>query len=162
MIGDSRIAQENWSALLGRDDIKNEAFGGAITQQILWNLERGQLNSEPEIVIIECGINDLLAGVPVQRVYENYVRMFEVLQEKNIKIILNSIVYTSDNQDINKSISELNSKLLILCKSQKVTWLDMNEQFSEHEQLLGKYTLDGIHFNKDAYQIWAERLQKLI
>ena len=42
MVGDSRIAQENWSVLLHRNDIKNEAFGGAITQQILWNLEIGR------------------------------------------------------------------------------------------------------------------------
>jgi lysophospholipase L1-like esterase len=162
MIGDSRIAQENWSVLLGRNDVKNEAFGGAITQQILWNLERGQLNSEPKIVIIECGINDLIAGVPVQRVYENYVRIVKVLREKKIKLILNSIIYVSDNQEINNDISDLNLKLLNLCKSQKITWLDMNEQFSEHEKLLEKYSLDGIHFNHEAYLVWAEQLKVLI
>ena len=105
MVGDSRIAQENWSILLGRNNLKNEAFGGAITQQILWNLERGQLNCEPKIVILEGGINDLLAGVSPERVYENYVKMIEVLRVKNIQIIVNSIIYITNNQEINKNVN---------------------------------------------------------
>jgi lysophospholipase L1-like esterase len=162
LLGDSRIAQENWSVLLGRNDVKNEAFGGAITQQILWNLERGQLNSEPKIVVLEGGINDLLAGVPVQRVYENYGKIIEILREKNIKIILNSVVYIADNQEINKNIAELNVQLLKLCKSQKTSWLDMNLYLSADSKLLEKYSLDGIHFNKEAYSVWVEKLEKLL
>jgi lysophospholipase L1-like esterase len=162
MIGDSRIAQENWSVLLGRNDVKNEAFGGAITQQVLWNLERGQLSSEPQIVIIECGINDLLAGVPVQRVYENYERIIEISRKKNIKIILNSIIYTSDNQGINKNIIELNLKLLKICQVQKIPWLDMNLYLSADLKLLEKYSLDGIHFDKEAYRVWGEKLNQSI
>jgi lysophospholipase L1-like esterase len=162
MIGDSRIAQENWSVLLGRNDVKNEAFGGAITQQVLWNLERGQLNSEPQIVIIECGINDLLAGVPVQRVYENYERIIEILRKKNIKIILNSIIYTSDNQEINNNIMELNLKLLKFCQFQKIPWLDMNLHLSAELKLLEKYSLDEVHLNQEAYLVWAKKLKVLI
>ena len=163
MVGDSRIAQENWSVLLRRNDIKNEAFGGAITQQILWNLERGQLNSEPKIVILEGGINDLLAGVPPQRVYENCVKMIAILQAKKIKIIVNSTVYTTDNQEINSNITWLNLKIENFCSLQKIAYLDMNEQFSKNGKLRIKYSLDGIHLNKEAYQIWAEQLnEKLI
>ncbi|MDZ7899043.1 MAG: GDSL-type esterase/lipase family protein [Arcicella sp.] len=162
MIGDSRISQENWSILLGRNDVKNEAFGGAITQQVLWNLERGQLNSEPKIVIIECGINDLLAGVPVQRVYENYVRIIEVLRKKKIKIIISSIIYTADNQQINKNIAELNIKLSDMCKSQKIAWLDVNLYLSSDSKLLEKYSLDGVHMNKEAYLVWAKKMNEIL
>ena len=158
LVGDSRIAQENWSILLGRNDIKNEAFGGAITQQILWNLERGQLNSEPKIVILEGGINDLLSGVPPLRVYENYLKMIETLRAKNITIIINSIIYTIDNQEINLNISILNSKLKDYCTIQKIVWIDINTPLSDKGKLLKKYSLDGIHLNKDAYQIWAKKL----
>ena len=160
MVGDSRIAQENWSILLHRSDVKNEAFGGAITQQILWNLERGQLNCEPKIVVLEGGINDLLAGVPPQRLYKNYLKMIEILRVKKIKIIINSIIYTADNQEINSDISTLNSKLKDYCMTHKIVWLDMNEQLSEDEKLLNEYSSDGIHLNKEAYQIWAEKLNE--
>ena len=160
MLGDSRIAQENWSTLLGRNDIKNEAFGGAITQQILWNLERGQLNSEPKIVILEGGINDLLAGVPPERVYENYVKMIEILRAGKIKIIVNSIIYTTDNQGINSNISLLNLKIRDFCSVHKIAWTDINEQISKDEKLLKQYSSDGIHLNKEVYQIWAKKTQE--
>ena len=158
MVGDSRIAQENWSDLLGRNDVKNEAFGGAITQQILWNIERGQLSSAPKIVILEGGINDILSGIPPQRVYENYVKMIKILRAKKIKIIINSTIYTTDKQDINSNIFILNSILKDYCTIHKITWLDMNEWLSMNEKLLKKYSLDGIHLNKEAYQIWAKKL----
>lgn len=160
MVGDSRIAQENWAILLDKNDVKNEAFGGAITQQILWNLERGQLNSEPKIVVLEGGMNDLLSGVPLQRVYENYSKLVKILRVKNIKIIVNSIIYTTNSQEINLNISILNSKLKDYCIIQKIAWLDMNEQLSIDKKLLEKYSLDGIHLNKAAYQIWAEKLNE--
>jgi lysophospholipase L1-like esterase len=162
LVGDSRIAQENWEVLLGRSDVKNEAFGGAITQQILWNLERGQLNSEPKMVVLEGGINDLLAGVPPQRVYENYLKMIEILQAKKIQIIIQSVIYTTDNQEINLNILDFNSKLKDYCSNHKIVWLDMNEQLSENRELLKKYSLDGIHLSKEAYRIWAEKLRLLI
>ena len=163
MVGDSRIAQENWSILLGRNDIKNEAFGGAITQQILWNLERGQLNSEPKIVILEGGINDFLSGVSPERVYENYLKMIEILRIKKIQIIVNSVIYITDNQIINKDISTLNLKLKDYCSVHKITWIDINEQISKDENLLQEYSSDGIHLNKEAYQIWTEKMnEKLV
>jgi lysophospholipase L1-like esterase len=162
LVGDSRIAQENWSFLLGRNDVKNEAFGGAITQQILWNLERGQLNSKPKIVVLEGGINDLLAGIPPQRVYENYLKIIEILQAKKFKIIAQSVIYTTDNQEININILEFNSKLKDYCTTHKIVWLDMNEQLSQDGKLLKKYSLDGIHLNKEAYWIWAEKLKLLM
>lgn len=158
MVGDSRIAQENWSDLLGRNDIKNEAFGGAITQQILWNIERGQLNSEPKIVILEGGINDMLSGIPPQRVYENYVKMIKILRAKKIETIINYTIYTTDNQEINTNISILNSKLKDYCTIHKIAWIDMNEWLSMNEKLLKRYSFDGIHLNKEAYQIWAKKL----
>lgn len=162
MVGDSRIAQENWSALLSRNDVKNEAFGGAITQQILWNLERGQLNSEPKVVVLEGGINDLLAGVPPQRIYENNLKIIENLRAKKIKVVANSIIYTTDNQYINTNISILNVKLRDYCIMQKIAWIDMNEQLSKDEKLLEKFSLDGIHLNKDAYQIWSKKLNQFL
>ena len=108
LIGDSLLAQENWSSLLNRNDLKNDAFGGAITQQIIWNIERGQLINNPKIVVIDGGINDLLSGIPTQRVFKNYQQIIKVLSEKKIKIIAHLILYTTDNEKINKEIFILN------------------------------------------------------
>jgi lysophospholipase L1-like esterase len=159
LIGDSIIAQENWNILLERNDLKNEAFGGAITQQILWNIQRGQLNSNPKIVVIEAGINDLLSGIPAQRVFENYQNIIDVLQKKNIKIIAHLILYTADNQEINKKIFVLNSLLKAYFESQKIAFIDMNLYLSANQKLQSDFSIDGIHLQKSAYKIWAKTLK---
>jgi lysophospholipase L1-like esterase len=159
LIGDSLLAQENWSDLLGRNDLKNDAFGGAITQQILWNIERGELVNNPKIVIIDGGINDLLAGVPTQRVFDNYQKIIEVLRKENIKIIAHLILYTTDNEAINKEVFILNFLLKEYFESQKIEFIDMNLQLSDHKKLKSNYSFDGIHLQKEAYKLWANELK---
>ena len=159
LIGDSLLAQENWNNLLRRNDIKNDAFGGAITQQILWNVERGELISNPKIVVIDGGINDLLSGVPTQRVFKNYQTIIEILRKKNIKIIAHLVLYTVDNEIINKEVFILNFLLKEYFESQKIDFIDMNLQLSVHKKLNANYSIDGIHLQKEAYKIWAKELK---
>lgn len=157
-IGDSLLAQENWSILLWRNDLKNDAYGGAITQQILWNIERGELISNPKIVVIDGGINDLLSGVPTQRVLSNYQKIIEILRKKNTKIIAHSVLYTADNETINKEVFVLNYLLKEYFESQKVEFVDMNIQLSNHKKLKPNFSVDGIHLTSEAYKIWAKEL----
>ena len=159
LIGDSLLAQENWNILLERNDLKNDAFGGAITQQILWNIERGQLISNPKIVVIDGGINDLLSGVPTQRVFKNYQQIIEVLSEKKIKIIAHLILYTTDNEEINKEVFVLNFLLKEYFESRKVEYIDMNLQLSNHKKLRKNFSIDGIHLRKEVYNLWANELK---
>lgn len=158
LIGDSLLAQENWNSLLKRNDLKNGAFGGAITQQILWNIERGQLASNPKIVVLNGGINDLLSGVPTQRVFDNYQKIIETLRKENIKIIAHLVLYTVDNELINKEVFILNYLLKEYFESQKIKFIDMNLQLSDLGKLKSNFSIDGIHLRKEAYKIWANEL----
>lgn len=158
-IGDSLLAQENWNSLLKRNDLKNDAFGGAITQQILWNIERGQLVSNPKIVVIDGGINDLLSGVPTQRILKNYQQIIEVLRKRNIKIIAHLVLYTVDNETINKEVFILNYLLKEYFEGQKIEIIDMNFRLSDHQKLKPNFSVDGIHLRKEAYKIWANELK---
>ena len=159
LIGDSLLAQENWNRLLSRNDLKNDAFGGAITQQILWNIERGELASNPKIVIIDGGINDLLSGVSTQRVFSNYQKIIEVLRKRNIKIIAHLVLYTVNNEEINQEVFILNYLLKEYFDGQKIEFIDMNFQLSDHKKLKSSFSIDGIHLNKSAYKIWADELK---
>jgi lysophospholipase L1-like esterase len=159
LIGDSLLAQENWNRSLSRNDLKNDAFGGAITQQILWNIERGELVSNPKIVVIDGGINDLLSGVPTQRIFSNYQKIIEVLRKRNIKIIAHLILYTVDNEGVNKEVFVLNYLLKEYFESQKIEFIDMNLQLSDYKKLKSNFSIDGIHLKKEAYKIWANELK---
>jgi len=158
LIGDSLLAQENWNSLLKRNDLKNGAFGGAITQQILWNIERGQLASNPKIVVLNGGINDLLSGVPTQRVFDNYQKIIETLRKENIKIIAHLVLYTVDDELINKEVFILNYLLKEYFEGQKIKFIDMNLQLSDLRKLKPNFSVDGIHLRREAYKIWANEL----
>ncbi|MEA5258881.1 GDSL-type esterase/lipase family protein [Arcicella aquatica] len=157
LIGDSLIAQENWSLLLGRNDVYSIAYGGAITLHILKNLTLQVPQIKPKICVIEGGINDLLAGVPEQRIFENYQKMIKILQEQQIKIVVQAVVYTSMS-DINKEITLLNNKLTRFCQENQLVFVDANSYLAENNQLKTQYSLDGIHLQYDAYPIWAKEL----
>lgn len=159
-IGDSILAQENWNTLLGRNDIQSMAYGGAMTQQILWSLEEGLLNTKPEIVVLEGGINDLRAGVPMQRVFENYQKIISLLQKNKGKIIAHLIIYTTDNQEINREIVVLNTLLKKYFTEQHIEYIDMNLYLSKNNALLPDFSRDGIHLNGEAYEIWATVLKQ--
>lgn len=158
LIGDSLLAQENWNSLLKRNDLKNDAFGGAITQQILWNIKRGELVSSPKIVVIDGGINDLLSGVPTQRVFDNYRKIIETLRKENINVVAHLVLYTVDNEAINKEVFVLNYLLKEYFESQKIEFIDMNLQLSDRKKLKPNFSVDGIHLRKEAYKIWANEL----
>lgn len=158
LIGDSLLAQENWNSLLKRNDLKNDAFGGAITQQILWNIKRGELVSSPKIVVIDGGINDLLSGVPTQRVFDNYQKIIETLRKENINVVAHLVLYTVDNEAINKEVFVLNYLLKEYFESQKIEFIDMNLQLSDRKKLKPNFSVDGIHLRKEAYKIWANEL----
>jgi lysophospholipase L1-like esterase len=158
-IGDSILAQENWNRLLDRNDIQSVAYGGAMTQQILWSLEEGLLNSKPKTVVLEGGINDLRAGVPTQRVFENCQKIITILQENKAKIIAHLIIYTTDNQEINRKIDTLNILLKAYLSKQHIVFIDMNLFLSENQKLKASFSKDGIHLKKEAYRIWAKELK---
>jgi lysophospholipase L1-like esterase len=159
-IGDSILAQENWNMLLDRNDIQSVAYGGAMTQQMLWSLEEGLLNSNPETVVLEGGINDLRAGVPTQRIFENYQKIITILQKNKAKIIAHLIIYTVDNQEINREIETLNGLLKQYFNEQHIEYIDMNLYLSENNALMSSFSRDGIHLKSEAYEIWAKELKQ--
>ena len=117
------------------------------------------LINNPKIVVIDGGINDLLSGIPTQRIFKNYQQIIEVLSEKKIKTIAHLILYTTDNEEINKEIFILNFLLKEYFESRKVEFIDMNLQLSDHKKLKKNFSIDGIHLRKEAYKMWANQLK---
>ncbi len=161
LVGDSLLAQENWALLLERNDITNLAYGGAITLHILKNVELLSPKIKPKICVIEGGVNDLLAGVPKQRVFENYTKMIHILQKQQIKPIVNAVIYTNF-PEINQQITILNQQLASFCQQNQLTYVDANQVLSEKESLKNQYSLDGIHLKQVAYPLWAREISSAI
>lgn len=161
LLGDSLVAQENWALLLERNDITNLAYGGAITLYILKNVEVLSPKIKPKICVIEGGVNDLLAGVPEKRVFENHTKMIQILEKQQIKPIVNAVIYTN-LPEINHQITQLNLRLASFCQQNQVPFINVNQYLSEKETLKNHYSLDGIHLKQAAYPLWAKELSVAI
>ena len=161
ILGDSMLAQENWSLLLHRNDLNNHAFGGAITQHLLWNLQRGELNNPPKICILNGGINDLLSGIPPQRIFQNYQQIIALLQEKQVQIIINSILTTTNNSRLNQTILALNQQLKAYSEQKNCTFIDINSLFSTKQKGLNPtFARDSIHLKSRSYTVWAKEVRR--
>lgn len=163
LLGDSMLAQENWSLLLHRNDLHNHAFGGAITQHLLWNLQRGELNNPPKTCILNGGINDLLSGIPPQRIFQNYQQIIALLQQKQVQIIINSILTTTNNPRLNQTILALNRQLKAYSEQKNCTFIDLNYFYATKRQGLNPdYAKDSIHLKSASYRVWAKELGKCL
>lgn len=161
VLGDSMLAQENWSLLLHRNDLSNHAFGGAITQHLLWNLQRGELNNPPKICILNGGINDLLSGIPPQRIFQNYQQIIALLQQKQVQVIINSILMTTNNSRLNQTILALNQQLKAYSEQKNCTFIDINSLFSATQKGLNPtFAKDSIHLKSSSYTVWAKEVRR--
>lgn len=161
-LGDSLLAQENWAIWLGRTDISNHAFGGAITQQIRWNIERGGWPPQTQICVLNGGINDLFSGVPVHRIVQNYEVILQSAQQHGVTIILNSCIFTTFDKQLNKDIELLNRQLEQLVHQYNFAYCPINEALKDNMLLPKDYSTDGVHLKASAYTVWTKLLQEKI
>lgn len=166
MFGNSLIeGGGSWNQKLGRDDVKNSGRGGFTTSHFVWLLEKQVIRYQPEIVILEGGINDIGVGIPIDRIKQNYQSMVDTLLSKNIDLVLQLIIYTdqgneAQNNDQRRMIDEINHFLKDLATTRNISYIDMNPLLSEKGRLKKTYTTDGVHLTDEAYKIWSEEIKK--
>lgn len=73
---------------------------------------------------------------------------------------MQSTLYTAKLGNINSKIKQLNEKLVGYADKNEIQFLNINSLLAPNEELLDKYTLDGIHLNLDAYIVWSNTLEK--
>lgn len=173
MFGNSLTQGASWSDLLGR----NNVAGMGITSDIL----RGYLNRlnyviryRPKIVFVMGGINDIYNWTPVEEIFPVYVKIIEQLKAKNIIPVIQSTTYSArnyakdwggtpeSNAGRNREVDKLNKMLSDYAKKNKLDYVDIIPQLSRGGYLKNELTWDGVHFNAEAYRIWAREIDKVL
>jgi lysophospholipase L1-like esterase len=161
MIGDSRL-NTDWNELMGRNDI--ELLHGGQIENIMPQIDSiSKLN--PKYCMIMIGANDMFWRKTPQKAFEDYKLMVDRMFEKNIKIIIESVIYVCPAKlfykEQNKEIDELNSMLERYCKEKGVYFFNINEKLSESGYLKKEYSSDDVHINDKGYQVWRSELLPL-
>src|SRR5574344_1195645 len=157
----SKVSQFNE---LKNSEVQNRGIGGDTTKGILDRLDT--INKSIKKAFIMIGINDIAGYKRVDEIYNNYIKILEDLERKDIKVYIQSVLYVGKNYPnsdyFNKEVKNLNKKLEQIAKDKNIDFINLNSIFAPNDYLEKIYTDDEIHLSGKAYILWANEILKYI
>lgn len=164
MIGDSITQQGHWHDMFPHVRIANRGVGGDKTGDVIRRLD-DIARLKPRKAFLMMGINDFGWGLGVDDVLANYSKIVNFLLEKEIIVYIQSTIECSKTVCGAKlrQVRSLNQKLQQLSIENKVYFINLNDELSDHENgLRDQYTFDGIHLSGAGYVVWQRSLMHLM
>lgn len=163
MVGDSLTRQGDWIKVLGRKDVTNWGIPGYTTGQLAWTF-KDLVRQQPglKVVFLSGGTNDLLLGVPPERIYQNQVDAVGYWRTRGIVPVLQSVIFKRGDPKTNELIGEINTRLQAFCAAEGVDYLDLNTVLSSDGELRAEFTQEGTHLTPEAYPFWAKQVLRVL
>ncbi len=144
--------------------------------------------TQPQIIFVMIGINDLVRGLRYETVAANHREIMRSLKAAHpqARIVVQSILphggdrvtqrYLTALKDdpaqtspplwvkrlpviTNPSIQRLNQRLALMAQEEKVDFLDLHSQFADAQgNLRDDLTTDGLHLSPAGYALWRSQL----
>lgn len=180
MLGNSLTHGANWNELLGRTNVIERGIVSDVVAGYAARL-RYVTKLKPKIVFILGGLNDIYSWVPVETIYQDYMRIIEELKRNKITPVIQSTLYAGKdwgkewleqnrpdldvakyNSERNSQVDRLNELLSNFAKVNQIEFIDINSKLSRGGYLKPEVTYDGAHLNANGYKIWAEEVDKIL
>ncbi|MEC4984168.1 MAG: SGNH/GDSL hydrolase family protein [Oscillatoria sp. PMC 1068.18] len=150
----------------------NQGISGETSLGLLRRLELID-KTEPEVIFVMIGINDLLKGIPDYTVVANQSLIVRYLQRVHpeTKIVIQSVLPHSAEKATwegkarlleisNDRIQNINQNLADLAQKQNIIYLDLYSLFADTQgNLRTEFSSDGLHLNQEGYKLWRTALQ---
>lgn len=150
----------------------NQGISGESSHGLLKRLDLFD-STQPEVIFIMIGINDLIRGVSEQVILDNQRQIMTYLLKKHpqAQIVIQSILPHGDKEATwegkekllsipNSRIRQLNEKLQGAAAQVGVKYLDLYPLFTNKQgNLRSEFTTDGLHLNPTGYLVWRTALQ---
>ncbi len=169
MLGNSLTHNFEWHEIFKNVNIKNRGINSDITRGILQRLNE-VVESKPKKIFIEIGVNDLLHGLTIDSVYDNYKLIIQTIKLKSPKtrIYIQSVlpnnwkIYNTDKPVIN-SVIILNDKLKDYCQNNGLIYIDLYSKFLFEQRLNPIYDCgDKLHLSGKGYLLWCSLIKEYI
>ena len=181
MFGDSRI--KHWGkppAIFSENELINRGVAGETTAQARLRFEADVLSLDPDIVILQLGINDLttigiapeLSDEITEKCIENLTFIVNTLQEKNIKTVLLTVIPPAKpdilrqafwNQNINRSVEKINQYILELTPSANLLILDTEKALIVNkDNWQPQVNSDTLHLTDTGYDYLNQTLESIL
>lgn len=166
LFGDSITEGFQVHEFLSHHSFANRGISGDVTEAALLRLNDSLVTLKPDIVFMMIGTNDVGLGYSDEQILANYETMLSTLKMglPSVKVVVQSILPTrSDPTRPNDRIRALNESLKTLSANHQCQYLDLHPYFAdERGELSASFTLDGLHLNGLAYQVWADVLERVL
>lgn len=178
MFGDSRILMWEPLPILDNTNIISRGRHGETTGMALLRLHKDVIDLNPDIVIIQTGINDLktISIFPEDRekiinsTKNNIHNIILTLKNANARIILLTIFPHGKigwprklvwSKEIGDGVRSVNDYIKTL-SNKNVTVLDLDVIFRQNKTMNPLYELDALHINKKGYMALNSYIKKYI
>ena len=159
---------QGWSVLFpeffeGKPYI-NRGISGQTTPQMLIRFRADVIALEPKVVLILAGINDIAGNTgpsDVTMITNNIMSMAELAKNNNIHVIISSILPAKDfswkpGMNPPPKILAVNTIIEKFANDNGMIYLDYYSSMVDEDNALKKeYGYDGVHPNKEGYQVMS-------
>jgi lysophospholipase L1-like esterase len=140
--------------------ILNKGVNGDLTSNMLLRFKRDVINLKPNYVIILGGTNDIGWNFPVDEIFDNLKKMFEITMDNNIKPIGCTIPSILGWDEGIPPRLKLNKMLKRFCRDKGIPCTDLFAKTCDPKtgRLRSDYSIDGLHLNASGYRKIAETI----
>lgn len=150
----------------------NQGISGEVSNGLLQRLDIFD-NTQPDMILVMVGINDLIRGISDEEILNNYQQIIIYLQKKHPKaqIVIQSILPHGAEESTwegkakllavpNSRIRNLNQQLEKMAIQQKVKYLNLYPLFTNKTgDMRRDFSSDGLHLSPPGYLVWRTALQ---
>ena len=173
--GDSITSGYKIEEFYPKNNVINSGTSGDTTENLLERME-DVYKYNPSKVFILIGINDLNRGKSIDEITKNIQKIINNIKanRKYTKIYIESVYpinrnvfeekeYSFNEKINNDIIKELNNKIKILCKENKIQYIDVYNSLLDNDgNLKDIYTNEGLHLSDLGYFKVTTSLNKYI
>jgi lysophospholipase L1-like esterase len=168
-LGNSITEGGPWGELIGDNTVINRGIGGDITFTVLKRLD-DVIKRKPAKVFILIGINDIGKDIPDAVIADNCRKIVQRIKagSPQTTIFLQSILplnpsYLNFPQHYDKENHVIHTNMLLrqVAESTQCRFVNLYPLFLDDQQRLDKkFTGDGLHLNRAAYEVWVNFLKQ--
>ncbi|MBS9390273.1 MAG: G-D-S-L family lipolytic protein [Dolichospermum sp. WA123] len=150
----------------------NQGISGEVSNGLLQRLDFFD-RTQPDMILVMVGINDLIRGLEDQEILTNYRQIISYLRRKHpqAEIVIQSILphgaggTTWEGKEKllaipNSRIRTLNQELNNIATKKGARYLNLHPLFTDRQgNLRSNFTTDGLHLSPPGYLVWRTALQ---
>lgn len=164
---------ENWRQNFFGWNAADFGWGGDKTENILWRLYNGELDSvNPRIIVVMAGTNNVGNVSPqsnddprVRNITRGIKALLNICRRKapHATIVLMGITPRNDNMAVMHIINQVNRKISRFADGKKIRYVNINDRLADKDGKLfeGMANQDALHLDLKGYQVWADALKPI-